>query len=81
MVDRPPEIAGSGKGAALNEGYTVLREMLERGDRLVEGWDPDEIVVGIIDADGDDRAGRARRDRSALRRPAGWWRPDGRDHR
>ncbi len=42
----------SGKGAALNEGYTVLREMLEQGDPLVDGWDPDEVVVGIIDADG-----------------------------
>ena len=52
VVDRPPEIAGSGKGAALNEGYTVLREMLEQGDPLVDGWDPDEVVVGIIDADG-----------------------------
>ncbi len=52
VVDRSPEVAGSGKGAALNEGYRVLGELFERGDPLVSGWDPDEVVVGIVDADG-----------------------------
>ncbi len=52
VVDRPPEVAANGKGAALNEGYRVLGELLERGDPLVAGWDPDEVVIGIVDADG-----------------------------
>jgi len=52
VVDRPPEVAARGKGAALNEGYRALGEMLERSDPLVSGWDPDEVVVGIVDADG-----------------------------
>ena len=52
VVDRPPEVAGRGKGAVLNEGYRVLSELLDQGDPLVAGFDPDEVVVGIVDADG-----------------------------
>lgn len=52
VVDRSPEVAGQGKGAVLNEGYRVLGELLERGDPLVAGFDPDEVVVGVVDADG-----------------------------
>lgn len=52
VVDRPPEVAGRGKGAALNEGHRLLNELLERGDPLVEGFDPKEVVVGVVDADG-----------------------------
>jgi cellulose synthase/poly-beta-1,6-N-acetylglucosamine synthase-like glycosyltransferase len=52
VVDRPAEIAGRGKGAVLNEGYQVLNELLERNDPFVEGWSADEVVVGIVDADG-----------------------------
>jgi 1,2-diacylglycerol 3-beta-glucosyltransferase len=52
VVDRPPEVAGRGKGAVLNEGYQLLNQMLERNDPFVEGWDPDEVVVGVVDADG-----------------------------
>ena len=52
VVDRPPEVAGRGKGAALNEGYRALGELLERGDPLVSGWDREEVLVGIVDADG-----------------------------
>ena len=47
-----PEVAGRGKGPVLNEGYRVLSELLERDDPLVAGFDPDEVVVGIVDADG-----------------------------
>ena len=46
VVDRPPEVAGRGKGAVLNEGYRVLGELLAQGDPLVAGFDPDEVVVG-----------------------------------
>ena len=52
VVDRSPEVAGRGKGPVLNEGYRVLRELLDKGDPLVAGFDPDEVVVGIMDADG-----------------------------
>jgi cellulose synthase/poly-beta-1,6-N-acetylglucosamine synthase-like glycosyltransferase len=52
VVDRPPEVAGRGKGAVLNEAYRVLSELLDQGDPLVAGFDPDEVVVGIVDADG-----------------------------
>ncbi len=52
VVDRPPEVAGQGKGAALNEGHRVLNALLDRRDPLVAGFDPDEVVVGVVDADG-----------------------------
>jgi 1,2-diacylglycerol 3-beta-glucosyltransferase len=52
VVDRPREVGGRGKGAVLNEGYRVLNELLERGDPLVEGFDPGDVVVGVVDADG-----------------------------
>jgi 1,2-diacylglycerol 3-beta-glucosyltransferase len=52
VVDRPAEMAGRGKGAVLNEGYRVLNQLLEENDPLVRGFDPDEVVIGVIDADG-----------------------------
>ena len=52
VVDRPAEVAGRGKGAVLNEGLRVLEGLLARDDPLIEGFDPDEVVVGVIDADG-----------------------------
>ena len=52
VIDRSPDVAGRGKGAALNEGYRYLDELLERHDPLVEGFDPAEIVIGVVDADG-----------------------------
>jgi 1,2-diacylglycerol 3-beta-glucosyltransferase len=52
VVDRPVEVAGQGKGAVLNEGYRVLNELLEKRDPLVQGFDPDEVVIGVVDADG-----------------------------
>ena len=52
VVDRPTEVAGRGKGAVLNEGYRFLLELLDRGDLLVEGFDREDVVVGVIDADG-----------------------------
>jgi 1,2-diacylglycerol 3-beta-glucosyltransferase len=52
VVDRPYEVSGRGKGAVLNEGYRVLNELLELGYPLVAGFDPDDVVVGIVDADG-----------------------------
>jgi 1,2-diacylglycerol 3-beta-glucosyltransferase len=52
VVDRPPEVAGQGKGAVLNEGYRVLEDLLERNDPFLDGLDADDLVVGIVDADG-----------------------------
>jgi 1,2-diacylglycerol 3-beta-glucosyltransferase len=53
VVDRPVEVAGQGKGAVLNEGYCVLMQMLEERHPLVSDFgDGDEVVVGIVDADG-----------------------------
>jgi 1,2-diacylglycerol 3-beta-glucosyltransferase len=52
VIDRPPEVAGRGKGAVLNEGYRLLDMLIERRDPLVAGFDPTEIVIGVVDADG-----------------------------
>jgi 1,2-diacylglycerol 3-beta-glucosyltransferase len=51
VVDRPQEVSGQGKGAVLNEGYRVLGRLLENEDRLVADFD-DDVVIGVIDADG-----------------------------
>jgi 1,2-diacylglycerol 3-beta-glucosyltransferase len=51
VVDRPPELSGRGKGAVLNDGYRVLLHLLENEDRLVADFG-DDVLVGIIDADG-----------------------------
>jgi 1,2-diacylglycerol 3-beta-glucosyltransferase len=53
VVERPPELAGQGKGAVLNEGYRVLGELLEQKHPLVAGFDVEKVVVGIVDADGE----------------------------
>ena len=52
VVDRPPEVAGQGKGAVLNDGYRVLDELLEHRDPFLAGMDEEDLVVGIVDADG-----------------------------
>jgi 1,2-diacylglycerol 3-beta-glucosyltransferase len=51
VVDRPPEVAGRGKGAVLNEGYRLLTRLLEERHPLVAGFG-DDVIVGIVDADG-----------------------------
>jgi 1,2-diacylglycerol 3-beta-glucosyltransferase len=51
VVDRPPQLAGRGKGAVLNEGYRVLNRLLEKQDPLVAGFG-DDVLVGVVDADG-----------------------------
>jgi 1,2-diacylglycerol 3-beta-glucosyltransferase len=52
VVDRPPEVSGRGKGPVLNEGYRVLHELLRDADPIVAAFDPDNVIVGIVDADG-----------------------------
>ena len=51
VVDRPPGVSGQGKGAVLNEGYRVLNRLLDEDAPLVAGFG-DDVVVGVIDADG-----------------------------
>jgi 1,2-diacylglycerol 3-beta-glucosyltransferase len=36
----------------LNHGYRLLHELLERGHPIVAGFGAEEIVVGVVDADG-----------------------------
>jgi 1,2-diacylglycerol 3-beta-glucosyltransferase len=52
VVDRAPEVAGRGKGPVLNDGYRVLVELLDERDPLVAGFDPEDVIVGVVDADG-----------------------------
>jgi cellulose synthase/poly-beta-1,6-N-acetylglucosamine synthase-like glycosyltransferase len=52
VVDRPRELAGRGKGAVLNHAFDVVRELVDRGDPRLAGRRPDEIVIGVMDADG-----------------------------
>jgi 1,2-diacylglycerol 3-beta-glucosyltransferase len=52
VFDRAPDVAGRGKGAVLNAGYRLLDELLRQGDPIVEGFDPEEIVIGVVDGDG-----------------------------
>jgi len=52
VVDRGPDIAGRGKGAVLNHAYGIMLGMVEQGHPLLEGRDPEDVVVAITDADG-----------------------------
>ena len=52
VVRRPPEVAGQGKGAVLNDGYRILQELLADRDPFVEDLQGRDVVVGVVDADG-----------------------------
>jgi 1,2-diacylglycerol 3-beta-glucosyltransferase len=52
VVDRPPEIAGTGKGEVLNHAYRVARDLVEDGDPRMQGARSDEVVLCVVDADG-----------------------------
>lgn len=52
VVDRGPEVAGQGKGAVLNHAFRLIREMVAAGDPALLGHADDDIVVAILDADG-----------------------------
>jgi 1,2-diacylglycerol 3-beta-glucosyltransferase len=51
-VDRGAEEAGRGKSDVLNHAARLMREALEREDSRFEGWQVDDVVIGIVDADG-----------------------------
>lgn len=52
VVDRGPDIAGQGKGAVLNHAYGMLCRMVDRHDPLLGGRGADDIIICVIDADG-----------------------------
>jgi 1,2-diacylglycerol 3-beta-glucosyltransferase len=52
VIDRPVHLSGRGKGAVLNEGYRHLLQLLERGDPLVGDFGSEDVLVGVVDADG-----------------------------
>jgi 1,2-diacylglycerol 3-beta-glucosyltransferase len=52
VIDRAVNVAGRGKGAALNAGYRYLEELLSSRDQFVDGFDPANVVIGVVDADG-----------------------------
>lgn len=51
-IHRLEEIAGKGKSDVLNHGYRAVREWLEFDDPWFEGHTMEDIVIGIVDADG-----------------------------
>jgi 1,2-diacylglycerol 3-beta-glucosyltransferase len=52
VVDRPPEIAGQGKGEVLNHAYRLLARMVDDDDPRLGGASADEVIMGVLDADG-----------------------------
>lgn len=60
VVDRPASLAGRGKGDVLNHAFRILQRMHARQDPELQGWRSDQIIVGVVDADG-------RLDKDALR--------------
>jgi cellulose synthase/poly-beta-1,6-N-acetylglucosamine synthase-like glycosyltransferase len=52
VVDRPHEIAGQGKGEVLNHAYRLLVQMVEEDDPRLRGASTEQIVMGVLDADG-----------------------------
>lgn len=52
VVRRPPEIAGQGKGAVLNHAFAVVCQMADDGDPRLGGRGADDVLVAIMDADG-----------------------------
>ena len=52
VVRRNPAVAGQGKGAVLNHAFALICRMVAEHDKRFGGRCADEIVIGIIDADG-----------------------------
>lgn len=52
VVDRSATVAGQGKGAVLNHAFRRIVEMVERHDPRLGGRSTNDIVIGIVDADG-----------------------------
>ncbi|HEX2819767.1 MAG TPA: glycosyltransferase family 2 protein [Streptosporangiaceae bacterium] len=52
VVSRGPDVAGQGKGAVLNHAFALVCWMVARRDPRLGGRGADEIVIGVMDADG-----------------------------
>lgn len=52
VVDRDLEIAGRGKGEVLNHAFELIGEMVDSGAEFLGGRGPDDVVICIMDADG-----------------------------
>jgi len=52
VVHRPPELAGQGKGLVLNHAFDIVNEWVAEGDPRLGGRGPEDIVLGVMDADG-----------------------------
>jgi 1,2-diacylglycerol 3-beta-glucosyltransferase len=52
VVDREGESAGRGKGAVLNHAFTIISAMIESGDAALEGRGAQDVIVLVMDADG-----------------------------
>jgi 1,2-diacylglycerol 3-beta-glucosyltransferase len=52
VIDRPPEIAGTGKGEVLNHAYRVTRALHPRVAILDQGARSEQVVLCVVDADG-----------------------------
>ena len=52
LVHRGPDIAGTGKSDVLNHGYRLVREMIGSSEGRLAGRGTDEVLIGIVDADG-----------------------------
>jgi 1,2-diacylglycerol 3-beta-glucosyltransferase len=52
VVDRPRAVSGRGKGAVLNHAFEILNELVDSRDPRLGGRRADEVVVGVMDADG-----------------------------
>ncbi len=52
VVDRGRDVAGRGKGAVLNHAFEIVKEAAARGDAWLQGRSPDQIVICVVDADG-----------------------------
>jgi len=52
VIDRGPDIAGRGKGAVLNHAFSIICKMVADGDARLGGRTADDVVLCIVDADG-----------------------------
>jgi 1,2-diacylglycerol 3-beta-glucosyltransferase len=52
VIDRPPEVAGRGKGAVLNDGYAFVDRLVTERDPRLGGRDAEDVLICVVDADG-----------------------------
>jgi 1,2-diacylglycerol 3-beta-glucosyltransferase len=52
VVSRSREVAGQGKGAVLNHAFALVCRMVAHRDPRLQGRCADEVVIGVMDADG-----------------------------